>query len=121
VVCALGHGIRVGVDIEQVKPVDFADFHDLMNEEQWILIKKATDPLKEFFKHWAIKESIIKADGRGLNIPLNDIMISGDIAYYENRWYLNELKIDEGYCAWLSSNQKAVVHAERVEFNLLRS
>ncbi len=108
-ICAIGEGLRLGIDIEQVKSVDFSDFHDLMSEEQWMAIKNATDPLKHFFRYWSIKESIIKADGRGLNIPLNDIMITEEMAYYEKRWYLKKLEIDERYCAWLSSNHENTV------------
>ena len=117
VVCAISDGVRVGVDIEQIKEVGFSDFHDLMTDDQWNLIRKAGDPLKHFFTFWSIKESIIKADGRGLNIPLNDIMITDKVAFYQKRWFLNELIIDDAYCAWLSSNEKVIVNVEPVSFD----
>lgn len=120
IICAIGNEIRLGVDIEQIKPVEFSDFHDLMSEEQWKLIKNAVDPLKAFFKYWAIKESIIKADGRGLSIPLNDIIITEKMAYYENRWHLKELEIDEDYCTCLASNQEeAFISLEFVDLSTM--
>jgi 4'-phosphopantetheinyl transferase len=120
IICAIGEGLRLGVDIEQIKPVDFSDFHDLMSEEQWTLIRNASEPFTQFFTFWAIKESIIKADGRGLNIPLNDIMITEEMAYYESRWYLKKLEIDEGYRAWLASNREsAVINVEFVDLGMI--
>jgi 4'-phosphopantetheinyl transferase len=106
IICGIGKELRLGVDIEEIKPVDFLDFKDLMSEKQWTMIKNSSDPLRAFFKYWAVKESIIKADGRGLSIPLNDIIITDEMAYYENRWYLTELELSESYCANLASDQK---------------
>ena len=106
ILCALADGSRVGIDIEEIKPVDFSDFTDLMSQEQWQTIMGSPNPLKAFFTFWAIKESIIKADGRGLSIPLNDITIAEDIAFYETRWHLRELRIDKGYCASLATDHE---------------
>ena len=120
VMCAIGHEMKVGVDIEEIKPVDFSDFETLMTQEQWHLIKTAGNPLKTFFKYWAIKESIIKADGRGLNIPLNDIIITNEIAYYETRWYLHELDIHESYSANLASNiENPEINLEYIDLNII--
>jgi 4'-phosphopantetheinyl transferase len=102
--CAVSADMKVGIDIEEIKQVDFSDFENLMTAEQWQTIKSADDPLRAFFKFWAIKESIIKADGRGLNIPLLEIQIKDRLAYYETNWYLTELSLDENYCASLAVN-----------------
>lgn len=116
VLCAVAYETTVGIDIEEIKPVDFADFTELMSEDQWRMIHTSPDPLKTFFTFWAIKESIIKADGRGLAIPLNDIIITKGTAFYETHWFLQELKIDEGYCASLASNrQDALLNVELVD------
>ena len=114
--CAVTNEMRVGIDIEQINPVDFSDFTNLMTEEQWRTIRASANPLRAFFTFWAIKESIIKADGRGLSIPLNDIIITNNTAFYEMQWYLQELTIDERYCASLASNyENAQVKLEFVE------
>ena len=104
--CAVADGSRVGIDIEEIKPVDFSDFTDLMSQDQWRSIKESHSPLKAFFTFWAIKESIIKADGRGLSIPLNDITITKNTAFYDTKWHLKELQIDEGYCASLATDHE---------------
>lgn len=104
VLCGVGKGIQIGIDIEEIKPVDFSDFENLMTSDQWRTIHTSEDPQKSFFRFWAIKESIIKADGRGLAMPLNEIVITDNVAFYERKWYIKELAIDEGYCAYLAYN-----------------
>jgi len=106
ILCAVADGSRVGIDIEEIKPVDFSDFTDLMSRDQWQSIRESSNPLKAFFTFWAIKESIIKADGRGLSIPLNDIIITKNTAFYDTKWHLKELQIDEGYCTSLATDHE---------------
>jgi len=119
IVCALGENIRLGIDIEEIKPVDFTDFEYMMTAGQWEMIKNSPNPLKEFFNFWAIKESIIKADGRGLSVPLNDIVIIGQNAYYENNWFLTKLEIDGKYCASLASNfENSSIKLEFTDLNI---
>ena len=116
ILCAVAGGTRVGIDIEEIKPVDFTDFTDLMSHNQWRQIRESDDPLKSFFTFWAIKESIIKADGRGLSIPLNDIIITENTAFYDTKWHLKQLPIDDRYCASLAYDQENVtVRVELVD------
>jgi len=116
ILCAVAGGTRVGIDIEEIKPVDFTDFTDLMSQDQWRQIRESDGPLKSFFTFWAIKESIIKADGRGLSIPLNDIIITENTAFYDTKWHLKQLQIDDRYCASLACDQEnATVRLELVD------
>ncbi|MDR2383938.1 MAG: 4'-phosphopantetheinyl transferase superfamily protein [Prevotellaceae bacterium] len=34
-----------------------------------------TNPFFTFYDYWTIKESVIKAEGRGLSIPLKNIFV----------------------------------------------
>lgn len=104
ILCAIAENVRVGIDIEQIKEVDFSDFRSLMTGDQWEQIYSADDPTTAFFHFWAIKESIIKADGRGLSVPLNEIAITGNVAEYENTWYLHKLNIHDQYSAFLATS-----------------
>lgn len=95
VICAVGKNLRLGIDIEEIKEIDFDDFTRVMSGDQWSDILHNKEPLRSFFKYWTWKESVIKGDGRGLAIPLEDIYIDGNQAIYESRiWYLHELSID---------------------------
>lgn len=116
--CAVAAHTKVGIDIEEIKDVDFSEFEDLMTTAQWQVIKASANPLRTFFRFWAIKESIIKADGRGLSIPLKEIIIQNDEAFFENKWYLKELKFDENYCANLAVGiENSVISIEYVDFS----
>jgi 4'-phosphopantetheinyl transferase len=105
VVCVIGEGIKLGVDIEEIKDIDFSDFKKVMTDEQWREINHTQNPMESFFRYWTIKESVIKADSRGLSIPLLDIYIDVDKVDYEGqKWYLKELKIDKKYSSYLAIN-----------------
>jgi 4'-phosphopantetheinyl transferase len=106
VMCAMAMGARLGIDIEKITRLDFEDFTDTMTKAQWDKIREAERPEQEFFRYWTLKESIIKADSRGLNIPLNEILIRDNRAAYDkNDWYLHELVIDAEYCASIAISE----------------
>lgn len=103
VVCAIAAGLKLGVDIEEVRSVDFHDFENTMTPEQWAIIRASNEPLQCFYSFWTKKESVIKANGRGLSIPLEEIHIRKNTVQCEGRkWYLQEFKIAPGYCTSLA-------------------
>lgn len=109
VLCSIGKNVRFGVDIEECVNINFNDFRNVMTEQQWRVIKNSPNPLKTFFKFWTVKESVIKADSRGLSIPLLDIHVNNNIVYYNNhKWYLNEINLSDNYCACLACNKSDV-------------
>ena len=106
VLCAIGQNMHLGIDIEQIRDIDFSDFEQVMTTYQWNIIKNAPSQEKQFFQYWAVKESVIKADRRGLAIPLNDIEIEDNVAYCDDKkWHLKELNIDNEYSAFLAVNK----------------
>ena len=69
VVCAVDNK-PIGVDVEFIKPIDLNiarrffssdEYHDLINKE---------NKIKYFYMLWTLKESYVKAVGKGLSIPL---------------------------------------------------
>lgn len=106
VLCAIGKGFRIGIDIEEIKDIDFYDFRAVMSDDQWGEIYQSANPHKTFFKYWTIKESVIKADSRGLSIPLLDIYVNNNaVCYDDQKWYLNELNLNDDYCVCLACNK----------------
>ena len=75
-VCMLNPHGRIGIDIEFLKPRSFEDFKDHFTQKEWTAIGTAPEPLDVFYRFWTAKESLIKADGRGLDIPLQGIDVS---------------------------------------------
>jgi 4'-phosphopantetheinyl transferase len=77
VVCIVCAETRVGIDIEySVDEVMFDEFQSQFTRSEWRVIRSASDPKEEFYRMWTAKESVIKADGRGLAIPLKKIDVS---------------------------------------------
>ena len=110
VFCAIAKNLKLGIDIEEIRDINFSDFNGIMSKEQWDFIFSSENCLKAFYKYWTAKESIIKADGRGLSISLENIHIKKDYGFYENnQWFLKELNIAKKYCACLATDKKNIM------------
>jgi 4'-phosphopantetheinyl transferase len=105
VVCALAHGGRVGIDIEQVRPIPLSDFRTQMTPAQWAKIAAPDGGLYPFFRLWTQKEAVVKADGRGLAVPLTRIVPNGGRAWLDGTvWAVREVGIAEGYVCHLAAS-----------------
>ncbi|WP_285769409.1 4'-phosphopantetheinyl transferase superfamily protein [Peribacillus sp. SI8-4] len=74
VVCAI-HDKEVGVDIENTGPFDLELAKGFLTEEEYGQVWEAEDRLSAFYDMWTLKESYIKAVGKGLSIPLRDFTV----------------------------------------------
>ncbi len=96
------HG-RVGIDIETICDINLDNFKSAMSEAQWQAIITSTDPIQEFYRLWTIRESVVKADGRGLAIPMSDIDIDTGLAHcMGKRWYTCPVELGPSYMAHLA-------------------
>lgn len=104
VACAVTRRSPIGIDIQEVLEIDFKDFEYTMKPEQWSNILSSPSPLYTFFRYWTIKESMIKADGRGMYISLLEIVIDSKYSSYKGqKWYYKEFNMNSKYCFTLSS------------------
>lgn len=103
VVCAMSKH-QLGIDVEFIdSSIDFKYFEQTMNARQWSYIKTSNKPYVEFYKHWAIKESVIKANGKGFAIPVKDIEIMRDIALLGNEtWFIHEAFLKHEFVCYTS-------------------
>ncbi len=110
VVCAISDQGRLGIDVELIKAINISDFNQYME----------TEPLsyKEFYEIWTIKESVIKADGRGLSIPLLDIKIDTNKAsLYDKQWFISKIDLDINYvCHLVTSWQNTTINFKEIKF-----
>lgn len=72
VICA-AHHLPVGIDVEHIKPVDFDIAKRFFTEDEYsdLLNMDSSLRLPYFYELWTLKESYIKAVGKGLSIPLD--------------------------------------------------
>jgi 4'-phosphopantetheinyl transferase len=105
IVCAID-GWPVGIDVEQIKPIDLHIAHQFFSEQECVQLMSlpSEERLSYFFELWTMKESYIKADGRGLSIPLNSFTIQKNgtasaliTAEKASDYYLKQYDIDPAY------------------------
>lgn len=105
VVCAADEA-AVGIDVEQIKPIDLkiANRFFTENECKDILSKPEGERIEYFFDLWTLKESYIKACGMGLAIPLNsfEFRVEGESISFstkrdEKDFYFKQYSIDDSY------------------------
>jgi len=99
VVCAGTNQSKLGIDIEEIKSINIQEFREQFHTVEWGQIKNA-DNLATFYKFWTMKEAIIKADGKGLSIPLNNLNVSNNsnqVIIDQAVWNLHEIYLDDDY------------------------
>ena len=91
---------EIGCDIQQIKNINLSIADRFFTAEE----KNYVTCTEDFFRIWTLKESFIKAIGKGLALPLNSFSIKGldsDKPYCEYNRELYEFKeFDKmtGYC-----------------------
>lgn len=85
-VCAIADSV-IGVDIERVKAVNPSLSKRFFTEEEYEFIQSSPSPDEVFCDVWVKKESLIKAAGKGLAIPLSSFSVLGKTAEYEGVTY----------------------------------
>ena len=96
---------RVGIDIESLTPLRFEDFQSHFTPKEWEVIHSAESPLEQFYHFWTAKESLLKADGRGLGVPLQDLDLSQDekfVSLDNQLWFVRSLPLYEGYACHIA-------------------
>ena len=118
VACAVTAVGRIGIDIEQVRPLIWEDYQDCFTLSEWENVVSAPDRERQVLEFWTMKESLLKADGRGLLLPLGDVVIhqdQGNIRQEEKNWYFKRIDI-EGYtchiCTEFPGGEVEVIFSE---------
>ena len=105
VVCAMSDSCRLGIDVERIEPVQVEDFIDQMSHEEWERIRTAKDRLADFYRYWTEKECVIKANGKGLSIPLKECPIIEQKAHVEGTdWFIREIVLTREYICHLATD-----------------
>ncbi|MEI7556717.1 4'-phosphopantetheinyl transferase superfamily protein [Candidatus Chlorohelix sp.] len=115
---AFSAGMKLGVDLEKINPaIEFSSIaRNFFSIAEIRLLEEL--PLSEkpqyFFRLWTIKEAYLKACGKGLTFPLDQVEIvpasAQNMVYFTIRtpkpdtqyWKVRELKPAEKYCGALA-------------------
>ena len=108
IACAIGRDCKIGIDIEKIRFMDLENLLPAMSSEQKSVIQKSPTKIHTFLKYWTIKESVLKAEGIGLNYKLEDVYIDTDLnlAFInENKFYYKEIFLNHECVGCISTNK----------------
>lgn len=122
VVCAIDNE-QIGIDVEKINNIDLsiADRFFSKQEVQDIHLKPEDEQLPHFYDIWTLKESYIKAWGKGLSIPLDSFSLKvhsdGRIELATgnsfSKCFFKQFDIDAGYklsvCSLKSEFPKRII------------
>ncbi len=104
VCCALNLNSRIGLDIEYMQSISLERFLNQMTEQERRKIDQANNQLQAFYNYWTEKEAIIKANGKGLYINMNEIEVNNRRSILENQiWQTFPINIGEGYTGHIAT------------------
>lgn len=115
VVCALGLDNKIGIDIEQHKNVELNFMKSILTKQEFNSVTRFKNTLKvqeKFYELWTKKESVMKADGRGLSIPIKEVFFednSSIINLREKKWFLEKIKICNDYSAYIANSFEEII------------
>ena len=116
IVCAVD-AEPLGIDIEQIRPLELEIAAQFYSDEEYkiLMAKSPEDRQHFFFDLWTLKESYIKAVGKGVSIPLKSFTVNflekGEIAVKTGNlfanWTLKQFDLDPDYKMSVCASHKA--------------
>ena len=106
VVCAFSRKHQVGIDIEKTKPISLDFIRTFFSPKEWQQMQLSQNSENSFYELWTKKEAVVKADGRGLTIPLKEIIIEHTQGFVEKvKWFLQEIPLNQNYRMHVATNE----------------
>lgn len=107
-----------GIDIEEIRSIAWRDYEDCFLPHELAMLSNSYNPEHAFFEIWTKKESLSKAYGFGLQLPLNTIEVYnniGKVLNTEMKGFFYPLDIP-GYsaCVCVSQEQEMSVQNFRI-------
>lgn len=111
--CAFGD-IPLGADIQQIRgniPEKTAKILSAL-EEIYLQNQTEREQTAAFYKMWAMKESVIKWDGRGLRLPMHSIRIiqngilADEITFFKKKLFLQRYELP-GYAVSICAERRS--------------
>jgi len=108
----------IGIDLELVKDIDVELFQNQMTNFEWVHVRDSANVLVSFFDLWTQKEAVLKADGRGLSIPMNSFYIMNlQTILIGKSWNITELDIAKPlYACHIACEETIQKNKIKIEF-----
>jgi 4'-phosphopantetheinyl transferase len=103
VVCVISTDQKVGIDVELIKEVDLNEYLSGLHPSEIEYLIKRKNLSKDFFSVWTKKEAVIKADGRGFSLNLNEFdVLNSKVVIEAKEWSLMVVNVDNRYSCHLA-------------------
>lgn len=115
VTVAMSEGCDVGIDTEELKPIDISKFEENFLPAEWLWLQNTSNKLRNlrFYQLWTRKEAILKATGLGLSLPLTDFNVLGEKVKVQSQdWHLLNLRLDKSSVTHLATKRGVYDPAE---------
>jgi 4'-phosphopantetheinyl transferase len=97
-VCGVTDSGKIGIDIEQIKEIDLADYTDYFTPNEWDKINQYPNKYDGFYDFWTRKEAVLKAIGTGFHTPLSSVDVSDENLIYDGiAYHIKPLAINQDY------------------------
>lgn len=97
VICAVSDK-DVGVDVEEIKEKELDIAKRFFAPCEYQYIKNSHNPSEKFFTYWTLKESYVKAEGKGMSIPFDSFSFSLEPEEDGDSEYKIALEVNERTC-----------------------
>jgi 4'-phosphopantetheinyl transferase len=106
VACAAGYGMKLGIDVEELKSIRPDDISLVLREEELQDMRSSNATPETILRFWTRKEAIVKASGEGLYMAPQSIYFIDELTATtpESKWFLHELNFGSGYIAYCVTN-----------------
>ena len=108
---------KVGIDLEERKPIKFEDFTFFFTKTEWEIIKTNASPYHAFYKLWTKKESFIKLFG----LKLKDLeglefdLVQHEMTYQNTPVYFKSFILKKDFQGMVA----ALSPIEKLEFEIV--
>ena len=107
VVCCATDSGQIGIDVEQIKEIDLADYTDHFTPNEWSVINTYPNQVEGFYDFWTRKEAVLKAIGTGFHTPLSSVDVSAnEITYDGITYHIQPRQIANGYKSHIAATTK---------------
>lgn len=119
IVACVMYKSSIGIDVEIINEINLLEYLPILTKREFHYLHNHNRQKEEFTKLWTIKESILKADGRGFFANMEKLAVMDNFSILDSQiWYNKSYIIENNY--YLSIASKEIVSPIISKINSLK-